>query len=55
MKQRKLNKERKEKWKNNEMKWTDNDIGAEGAMIISEALKINTTLTELYLMSDDNE
>ena len=41
------------KWKM--MKWTGNDIGDEGARMISEALKINTTLTSLYLWSDDNE
>ena len=39
--------------KNDEMKWTVNKIGAEGAKMISEALKINTTLTELYLGGDD--
>ena len=32
---------------------TDNDIGAEGAIQISESLKTNTTLTELYLSCDD--
>ncbi len=30
-------------------KWTDNNIGLEGANKISESLKINTTLTELDL------
>jgi len=30
-----------------------NNIGAEGAKMISESLKINTTLTELYLYGDD--
>jgi len=38
----------------NEMnKWTDNDIGDEGANKISESLKVNTTLTKLDL--DGNE
>ena len=32
---------------------TDNQIGDEGAKAISEALKINTTLTSLNLKSDD--
>ena len=31
------------------MRWTGNGIGAEGARIISEALKINSTLTKLDL------
>ena len=35
-------------------KWTDNNIGAEGAKMISESLKTNTTLTELNLRGDDN-
>ena len=46
---------------NNEMrntkemkKWTDNNIGAEGAAKISELLMTNTTLTELDLSCDDN-
>ena len=48
------------KYKRNEiqnvkrMKWTDNNIGAEGAMKISESLMINTTLTTLNLDCDDN-
>ena len=29
-----------------------NEIGAEGARMISEALKINSTLTKLYLSSE---
>ena len=29
--------------------WIDNEIGDEGAKRISESLKINTSLTELYL------
>ena len=32
--------------------WTDNKIGDEGAGMISEALKINSTLMELDLYSD---
>ena len=31
----------------NKYQRTDNDIGDEGARMISESLKINTTLTEL--------
>jgi len=34
-------------------KWTGNKIGAEGAIKISESLKVNTTLTELYLDGDE--
>ena len=34
--------------------WTDNNIGDEGARMISEALKINSTLTKLSLGGDDN-
>ena len=34
--------------------WTDNKIGDKGAKMISESLKINTTLTILYLGSDEN-
>ena len=33
--------------------WTENWIGAEGAMMISEVLKTNTTLTKLDLRSDE--
>ena len=36
------------------MKWTDNNIGAEGAVKISESLMTNTTLTILDLYGDDN-
>ena len=36
-------------------KWTGNGIGAEGASKISESLKVNTTLTELDLGSDEYE
>ena len=32
--------------------WTVNNIGAEGARMISEALNINSTLTELNLEGD---
>ena len=39
---------------NNEI-WTGNNIGAEGARMISESLKTNTTLTELDLSCDENE
>ena len=38
----------------NEMnKWTGNKIGDSGANKISESLKVNTTLTELHLYSDE--
>ena len=44
------------------MKWNDknriktgNNIGDEGARMISESLKTNTTLTTLYLSSDEIE
>ena len=37
-----------------EMKWTGNNIGAEGAVKISESLMTNTTLTILNLAGDDN-
>ena len=41
------------KWNTNPMKqWTGNNIGAEGAVRISELLKTNTTLTELNLRGD---
>ena len=50
----KKNKNEKEKEMKNEMtKWTGNRIGAEGASKISESLKVNTTLTELYLFGDE--
>ena len=42
----------KEKWRVNE-KWTDNQIGSEGASKISESLKINTTLTKLDLRGEE--
>ena len=35
-------------------KWTDNNIGDEGALKISESLMTNTTLTALGLGYDDN-
>ena len=35
--------------------WIVNNIGDSGARMISESLKTNTTLTELYLTSDENE
>ena len=35
------------------MKWTDNNIGASGAMKIGEALMTNNTLTTLYMDGDD--
>ena len=38
---------------NDKWTWTGNKIGAEGASKISESLKINTTLTRLYLGGDD--
>ena len=49
------NKQMKEKkWNTNPIKqWTDNEIGAEGAIAISESLKTNTTLTSLDLRGDD--
>ena len=34
-------------------KWKGNQIGNEGAKSLSESLKINTSLTELYLESDE--
>ena len=48
------NKNEKEKWNENEMnKWTDTTIGDEGANKISESLKVNTTLTKLWLGCDE--
>ena len=42
------------KWNTNPInQWTGNNIGAEGAIAISESLKTNTTLTELNLWCDD--
>ena len=40
---------------NNWIIWTVNNIGAEGARMISEALKTNTTLTALGMGCDENE
>ena len=34
--------------------WTVNNIGVEGAIMLSETLKTNTTLTQLDLSSDKN-
>ena len=34
-------------------KWIANGIGDEGAKSISESLKINTSLTELYLWGEE--
>ena len=50
------NEEITKKWntKCKRMKWTDNNIGDEGAVKISESLKTNTTLTSLDLRGDDN-
>ena len=39
------------KWK----LWTANNIGDSGAIMISELLKTNSTLTELNLWGDENE
>ena len=42
--------------KNDKLKiviWTDNNIGDEGARMIGEALKTNTTLTKLHLWCDE--
>ena len=48
------NKNGKRDGNENEMnEWTGNDIGVEGASKISESLKVNSTLTELYLNSDE--
>jgi len=37
----------------NDKIWTVNDIGDSGAIMISESLKTNTTLTELDLSCDE--
>ncbi len=39
----------------NEMKWIDNEIGNEGVKILSEVLKINTSLTSLNLERDEKK
>ena len=38
---------------NDKWTWAGNGIGVEGARMISEALKINSTLTELNLSGDE--
>ena len=43
--------EKKYEW-NDKWIWTDNNIGEEGARMISEALKINSSLTDLNLYCD---
>ncbi len=43
------------KMNNNWIMWTGNKIGDEGARMISEALKTNTTLTKLDLRGYENE
>ena len=49
-----MNKWKKWKWNTNPIKqWTDNSIGDEGAIAISELLKTNTTLASLNLGCDD--
>ena len=45
--------EKREENENELNKWTDNEVGDEGANKISETLKVNTTLTRLYLSSDE--
>ena len=35
------------------MNWVDNEIGDSGAMMISELLKINSSLTALFLGGDE--
>ena len=48
------NKQGKREGNENEMnKWTDNKIGDSGASKISESLKVNATLTELDLRSEE--
>ena len=41
------------KRKENKQMRTGKNIGVEGAKKVSDSLKINTTLTELYLRDDD--
>ena len=38
---------------NNKNEWIGNKIGAEGARMMSESLKTNSTLTNLNLSSDE--
>ena len=45
--------EKREENENELNKWTDNEIGDEGANKISESLKVNSTLTELNLFGDE--
>ena len=45
--------EKEKEMENGRNKWTDNEIGDSGANKISESLKVNTTLTELSLSSDE--
>ncbi len=60
-KKREREREREEKNKRTnkqtkkEMKWIDNYIRDEGAQTLSEALKINTSMTSLNLRGDENE
>ena len=51
-----MNREReeREKWNDNNWIWTVNNIGDEGAKMLSEGLKSNSTLTTLDLGCDDN-
>ena len=49
------NSEREMKWNDKNGIWTVNKIGDEGARMISESLKTNTTLTELNLSRDEIE
>ena len=41
--------------RNEANEWIDNDIGAEGAGMIIEALKCNSSLTQLNLRGDEIE
>ena len=41
--------------RNEANEWIGNDIGAEGARMISEALKCNSSLTRLNLRGDEIE
>ena len=51
-----MNREReeREKWNDNNWIWKGNNIGDEGAIMLSEVLKSNSTLTKLNLYGDDN-
>ena len=51
----KIQREREMKWNDKNEIWTVNNIGDEGARMISESLKTNTTLTELNLEWDKIE